>query len=206
MRTICVASAKGGSGKSTISMALAVEAASHGENVAIMDFDPQGSVGEWWEAREAEDIGYIEQPENIRAALKAASAEGCTLVIIDTTPKDLHLIHAAMRACDLVLIPAKPSQLDVWAVEWAAKQALRDNRPFLFVINEAPSQGTSVAQIASLLSAMGPVAETSVVLRIPYRRAVMLGKTGPEIDAAAKKEIAALWQEVETFLPKKGRL
>lgn len=206
MRTICVASAKGGSGKSTISMGLAVEAESRGETVAIMDFEPQSSVGEWWEAREGDTPGYIEQPDSIRAALKEASAEGFTLVIIDTTPKDLDLIHAAMRACDLVVIPTKPSPLDVWAVEWAAVRAEKDNRPFLFVINEAPPQGTSAAQIASILAAKGPVAETMVSLRIPYRRAILSGKTGAEIDAAAKKEIAALWEEVDSYLPKKGRL
>lgn len=206
MRTICVASGKGGSGKTTITIALAVEAEARGERVAVMDFDPQGSLSEWWECREGETPGYIQQPESIPKAIREAAKDGYTLVIIDTTPKDLELIHAAMRACDLVLIPTKPSPLDIWAVEWAANRAEKDNRPFMFVINEAPSQGTSVAQMAYVLASKGHVAETVVKLRIPYRRAVLTGEVGNEIDAAAGKEIAELWREVEACLPKKGRL
>src|ERR1051326_3507190 len=55
MRVIAVASMKGGSGKTTMAAHLAVRAAAAGERpVALIDTDPQGSLGEWWDARTAD--------------------------------------------------------------------------------------------------------------------------------------------------------
>ncbi|MDE2462343.1 MAG: ParA family protein, partial [Alphaproteobacteria bacterium] len=54
MHVLVLASQKGGSGKTTLSGHLAVEAMLAGVGpVALIDTDPQGSLAEWWNARSA---------------------------------------------------------------------------------------------------------------------------------------------------------
>jgi len=55
MRTLVVASRKGGAGKTTISGHIAVEAERHGAGpVGIIDLDPMGSLAAWWNERKAD--------------------------------------------------------------------------------------------------------------------------------------------------------
>jgi chromosome partitioning protein len=55
MITIAVASSKGGTGKTTLSAALAVRAAKDGKRVAMADLDPQKSLVQWWRRRGGTD-------------------------------------------------------------------------------------------------------------------------------------------------------
>jgi len=52
MKTILVASRKGGCGKTTLCGHLAVQATLEGKKAAILDTDPQGSLADWWNERE----------------------------------------------------------------------------------------------------------------------------------------------------------
>lgn len=207
MRTICLASAKGGSGKSTLSTCLAVEAEKRGERVALIDLDPQGSIPDWLDLRgDRGELGFADNPVSIPRAISKLADEGCTLVVIDTPPEIIRTIHAGMRAADLVLIPVKPSLLDIAAAEMVVELAIKDGKPYAFVINEAPSRGTRTEQTIDVLSAAGDVLETVVTCRSPFVTAISKGKTGAEIDSAAGAEITSLWKEVAALLPaRKGR-
>lgn len=203
MRVICLASAKGGSGKSTLSTALAVEASRHGENVALIDLDPQGSIPDWLALRKAEDFDFTDNPPSIPRAINRFADGGCTLVVIDTPPEIIKTIHAGMRAADLVLIPVKPSLLDISAAEMVVELAIKDAKPYAFIINEAPTRGTRTEQTIDTLSEAGDVLETVITCRSPYVSAISRGKTGNEVDPAARAEIEALWSEVTARLPRK---
>jgi chromosome partitioning protein len=143
---ICVAQQKGGSGKTTIAANLAVAFAREGHSVALLDTDPQGSLGRWFMARRelgGEDMGF-----------STASAWGVSyecdklrktfdFIIIDTPPKVDADLRPALRVADLVIVPVAASQVDVWATESVLDLAKREGRPVMIVLNRA-KQGTRV--------------------------------------------------------------
>ncbi len=143
---ICVAQQKGGSGKTTIAANLAVAFARAGHAVALLDTDPQGSLGRWFMTRRelgGEDMGF-----------STASAWGVSyecdklrkaydFVIIDTPPKVDADLRPALRVADLVIVPVAASQVDVWATESVLDLAKREGRPVMIVLNRA-KQGTRV--------------------------------------------------------------
>jgi Mrp family chromosome partitioning ATPase len=49
--TVALASAKGGTGKTTLTIALAVQAVTEEARVALVDWEPQGSLSLWWRMR-----------------------------------------------------------------------------------------------------------------------------------------------------------
>src|SRR6185312_16747486 len=88
MKVVAVASQKGGSGKTTLAGHIAVQAERAGAGpVALIDTDPQGSLAQWWNAREAPtphfaQVGVLELDE----ALDHLEKAGMKLVVIDTPP------------------------------------------------------------------------------------------------------------------------
>ena len=51
MRTVALLARKGGTGKTTLAVHLAVLAAETGRRVLLVDTDPQRSAGDWWRVR-----------------------------------------------------------------------------------------------------------------------------------------------------------
>ena len=95
MRTIVIASPKGGTGKSTLAGHLAVEAERQGCGpVAIIDTDPQGTLSDWWNARQAPTPLFAAvDTSQLPLRLEALRDHGIELVLIDT-PAGLHANHA----------------------------------------------------------------------------------------------------------------
>lgn len=146
-RTITFAQQKGGSGKTTLCANVAVELAARGLAVALIDSDPQGSLGRWFMAR-------CKRGEERGMAFSTSSAWGIgyearrhrdrDLVLIDTPPKIDSDLRPALKAADLVIVPVTPSQLDLWATEGVLELAARERRRPLAVLNRARA-GTRLA-------------------------------------------------------------
>ena len=86
-RTLALLAQKGGSGKTTLALHLAVIAQDAGLRTLLIDCDPQRSAAGWWRAREAETPELVETaPDQLRAVVDAARADGVALVIVDTRP------------------------------------------------------------------------------------------------------------------------
>ena len=80
MRVLALASQKGGSGKTTLSGHLAVQAQRAGAGpVVLIDIDPQGSLADWWNEREAEYPAF--------AQTTVARLAGC-LLYTSPSPRD----------------------------------------------------------------------------------------------------------------------
>ncbi|MFD3189756.1 ParA family partition ATPase [Sedimentitalea sp. HM32M-2] len=203
---ITIAQQKGGAGKTTLAVNLAVGFARAGRSVALMDTDPQGSAGRWFMTR-------LETGEEPGVEFSTASAWGVSyecrkladnhdIVIIDTPPKADSDLRPALRAADLVLIPVATSHLDLWAVEAVLDLAIRENKAALMVMTRARAGTRLSADVAEKAAELdADTAETAMTNRVVYAETLGQGRAALEAPKGpAHAEIAALMREVEERL------
>ena len=117
MRTVALLARKGGTGKTTLAVHLAVLAAESGRRVLLVDTDPQRSAGDWWRVRETDVPQLVEcAAKRVPAVLEAAERDGIDLVVVDTRPSVEADTADIARLADLVLIPTRPGILDLRAI------------------------------------------------------------------------------------------
>ncbi len=143
MKIIALIGQKGGPGKTTLAENLAVEAASQGERVALIDLDPQSTAAKWGDRREADNpIVQSVQAARLGKVLEAAQREGMTLAVLDTPPHSADVSIAAARAATLVLVPVRPVVKDVETLPAVFDLLATAGRPrSVVVVNAAPPQG-----------------------------------------------------------------
>jgi chromosome partitioning protein len=84
MLTIAIVALKGGSGKTTCSVHLAVAAQLTGERVALLDTDPQHSAAAWGRTREDDAPIIVElDSSEVPEALDEARKDGYSVVVIN---------------------------------------------------------------------------------------------------------------------------
>jgi chromosome partitioning protein len=209
MDILTIASQKGGAGKTTLSAHLAVEAERQGQGlVAVIDTDPQGSLADWWNQRQAETPHFAAvNVAQLVAHMATLQSHGIALVVIDTPPAFLPIIRATIQVADLVLIPARPSPHDLRAVGVVVEMAEQMKKPFCFVVNGATPRTTIALEAVQALAQHGPVAPVLVHQRIDFAGSMVDGRTVGEINATSRsaEEITQLWTYVHTQLRKHVR-
>ena len=148
---------KGGAGKTSLALALAVAADTAGQTVVVLDADPQASACRWRDRRqEPAPVVTDVQPSRLRHALDAASAQGVDLAVIDTPPRSESAALEAARVADLVVIPCRAQILDLETIP-AANQllALAGNPPAVAVLNAIPPRGPRAAQARRVIARFG---------------------------------------------------
>lgn len=206
MRTIVVASQKGGVGKTTIAGHLGVMAEQSKEGpVALIDTDPQGSLASWWNERtnEAPLFARVEIGK-LTEHLQALSKGGIKLAIIDTPPSVAEMIQQVLRTADLVLIPTRPSPHDLRAVGSTVELVENAGKRMIFVINGAAPRARIAGEAAVALSQHGTVAPVTLYQRTDFASSMIDGRTVQEIDPKGRsaEEIGQLWKYVSTQLRK----
>lgn len=208
MKVISVLNQKGGSGKTTIATHLAKALALSGNDVLLVDSDPQGSARDWSAANENQQLPVvgIDRP-TIERDLKNIVKKD--YVVIDGAPQAHDLAVSAIKASDLILIPVQPSPYDIWATEALVdlvKQRVEITEGKLkaaFVISRA-IKGTKLSnEIMDALQGYElPILSSVIVQRVIYPTTAAKGSTAIEenSDPEATKEVGSLLNEVMSFL------
>ena len=193
MRAIALLSQKGGSGKTTLAVHLAVAAG----DALIIDTDKQKSAANWWRERDAELPELV--TANARSVPKALSATQRPWVFLDTPPHAEEALRAIAEAVDYILIPTRPAILDLRAI--ADTVALVQGKPAAIVLNSCPAgrgvaEAGIVAEARKALEAYGlPICPVAVTQRVAYSHALTGGQAVTEFepDGKAAEEIRKLW-------------
>ena len=206
MRIIAISSQKGGSGKTTLSGHLAVQASMSGAGpVALIDTDPQGSLSHWWNERQNDKPSFVQTSiSKLSDDLEELKTHGFKTVIIDTPPAITTAIQAVVSLSDLVVIPTRPSPHDLSAAGATVDIVERAGKPLLFVINSATPRAKLTTEAAIALSQHGMVAPSIIHNRQDFAVSMIDGRTVMEMPKHSKSsdEIEALWSYVEERLHK----
>jgi chromosome partitioning protein len=202
MRVLAMASQKGGSGKTTLSGHLAVQAQLSGAGpVCLIDIDPQGSLADWWNEREA-DMPAFAQTTVARLAsdLEVLRQQGFRLAVIDTPPAITMAIQSVIAVAELIVIPTRPSPHDLRAVGATVDLCARAGKPRILVVK-------ITYEAAVALSQHGTVAPVTLHHRTDFAASMIDGRTVMEIDPQGRsaKEVTELWEYISDRLEKNFR-
>jgi chromosome partitioning protein len=202
MYIVAVVMEKGGVGKTTVALNLAVAAVQKGHKAAVIDIDQQATASKWTDRRTDEQPWVVPTlTARLTAAIHQAEAQGVDFVVIDTPPHSgTDAVEAARRA-DVVLLPVEPH---LFTLETLPKLSdvlkLAGNPPAFFVVNKAATQGTEGTNAADYIKAQGfSVCPVILHLRAAHRHATNVGKVAAEYEPDSKAAQEALQLYVYTM-------
>ena len=189
-RIMSFAQQKGGAGKTTVLVQLAHHWMQAGHKVALVDLDPQGSLSRWAGLRGGVDCTASSDwkaSSDIRAAARRAD-----LVLVDCPGNADILLRATIRDSDLVVAPAQPSMMDLWALEPVVEMARKEKTPLRVVLNRVPPQGRAAEEARGMIEA--DLLNEQIGNRVVFQQAFALGKAAAELQPRSKaaEEVAAL--------------
>lgn len=201
---ITVAQQKGGAGKTTLAVNLAVGFMQSGRSVALLDTDPQGSLGRWFMARR-ERLGEAGVEFSTSSAWGVSYEceklkKNFDVVIIDTPPKVDSDLRPALREADLILVPVSASLVDLWATEGVLDLARREGKRPKIILNRI-KRGTRLdAEVrAAAVQLEGEFVDAPLAHRVVY--AETMGQGLGVLEAArrgpASDEVGALMTALE---------
>ena len=205
MKTVALISQKGGAGKTTLAVCLAVAAEQAGLTSIILDLDPQATACNWGDRREAETPVITDvQPARLTAALTRAEQEGVDIAFLDTPPRSEHAALAAARAADLILLPVRPQIYDLETIRQTRDLIAMagEAKPTVAILNGVPPRGSRGHQAESAVQSMDlPVAELRFVNRTAYGDAAALGQTPTEYEPSGKaaREVLNVYMYVSSI-------
>lgn len=209
MHVVALCSQKGGSGKTTLSGHLAVQAELGGRGpVAIVDTDPQGSLAAWWNARQSDTPSLVSTTlAQLPLDLERMHRDGCRLVIVDTPPAINMAIQRVINVADLIVIPTRPSPHDLRAVAGTVDMVERAQVTMVFVLNAANMRSKMTSDAAVALSQHGTVAPVFIQQRTDFASSMIDGRSVGELEPHGRSanEIGLLWEYIASQLDRQER-
>lgn len=204
MKIITIASAKGGSGKSTLTSAIAVRACLDPAKVAMLDLNfDQGSLTDWHSLRRQhghEPLPHLDGTEDRPLSERLETlAPVYAWAIIDTPPMDMPAIEEAISLSDFVLAPARCSFFDMAAAQVIASMCRKHSKRYGFAVNCADARHQTVLKqtVTAITGMQWPLLKAQIKYRQYWIQALAVGKTGAEINRDARLEIDDLWTEIK---------
>jgi chromosome partitioning protein len=204
-KIITIAQQKGGAGKTTVAAHIAVALSQKGNRVAIIDIDPQGSLGHWHRIREQQfGEGYtglnFTGVSGWRVGSEVSRLQKTQdYIIIDSPPHTETEARTAIRSADLIVVPVQPSPTDLWATKATLELARAERIPVRVVLNRVSPNSKMAGIIADELPEL---AETQIGNRVLFASSLMEGRTATELEptSAAAREIKHLVKELLTLI------
>ena len=204
MRTIAVAGAKGGVGKTTLAVHLAVASVLQGRNVVVLDADPQLSAVRWSERRSSSEPAVLGRAVSlIPEELKRIAGLGAHLAIVDTPPRAWvgadNAALVAAKLADVVLVPCRPSILDIESTAVSVQRLQAATAaPVVVVLNGCAHRGREADEAAEALGGLGAqVCPARIGQRVAFARSLLDGRAAQEVEPGGKA--ADDVQRVHTF-------
>jgi chromosome partitioning protein len=205
---LTIGNTKGGVGKTTVAVNLAILRAEQGRDVLLVDGDEQGSASLFSQLR-AELIGGCRYTAvglhgaAVRTQVRQLAPKYGD-IIIDVGGRDTGSLRAALTVSDVLLIPVQPRSFDIWAIDQVAVLVAeaREINPTLRAmafLNAADAQGRDNAEAREALTDIAGIQtlEEMVVRRKAFPNAAAQGRGVTEVqprDAKAVEELTALAQ------------
>ncbi len=204
MQTVAVVARKGGSGKTTIAVHLALAGHLRAIRTLLADADPQRSASEALRGRSLPGPKVVEtNGPKLFALQDMARRAGHDLLIVDTPCGPEQDVAAAIAIADLTLIVVRPTFLDIAAAVRSIDTARRLGRPVQIVINQAyvTRAGREPASVTKAFEALRftglPVCPEVIRSRAIMQTALTAGRSVEEYGPSrAEQDMAALWRNV----------
>lgn len=206
MKVVTIASQKGGAGKTTLTGHLAVAALMGGSSVAIIDADPQGSLADWWNQREAEDLPFVNSTiAELANNIQALRDGGIDFLFIDTPPQASDVIRHVVNHSDIVVVPTRPSPLDIRAVGRTVEIVDGCGKPMVFVVNSVKKNARITTDTAVGLSQHGTVSPVLLGDRGEFAISMIDGRTVMEVypNGNSAAEVLDLWKYLKSQVERK---
>ena len=190
MDIIAVIAQKGGVGKTTIALSLAVAAQRAGRAAAIVDLDPQATACNWGDRRGSDAPVIVSaQPARLPQVLKSAEGAGAQIVVIDTPPRAEQAALMAAKSANLILIPCRPAVFDLDTVSTTLELVRHagSTQSVVGILNGVPPRGSKGEQAADVIKALDiPVCPVFFGQRTAFSDAGAVGQTAQEYDPNGK--------------------
>lgn len=216
MRCLAFVGQKGGSGKSTLSIATALEAMQRGLRVVLLDLDRQGTCRDFGAAARAGDlpsptvvsVDAADLPEVVESM-----GDSYDLAIIDTPGRESSAGRASLMLCHVAVVPVQPSPADLWATSetFAVCRKALGLRPDLIVkpvVSRADARRRFSKEVVETLSAAGMKPLNTIIhdrADFPASMAMGSAPTSYASDGKAAAEIRELVDEIFSLLSIKAK-
>jgi len=210
MKTILVASSKGGVGKTTIATHLAAQSALDGRRTVLVDADPQGSSTRWAQRRAGLESAVLPL-DGTGAGWRRQLPADSELVVVDAAAGAMAGdLGSFLDRADAVVVPVLPSVLDIEAtvgfLDTLAKNA-RVRRGELrvgLVANKLKPWTTGSQQALELFKQWPYPLVAQLRDSQAYAVLVGLGKSLFDYHSAQVREHQDDWQPLLRWLKKTG--
>lgn len=216
MKTILIASQKGGAGKSTLAAHFGVLADRLSSPALLIDADPQGSLGIWYQGRAAATPLLAKaNAGDIAATLDDAERSGIAWAIVDSPPHNAALVASLMSRATLTVVPVRPGPFDLAAAGATLDMARTLKAPIVAIINHAPpatragQEPSVVAEARQVLEGLGaPVLPGQISQRAALSHALISGQAVIEFEPGGRAagEIETAWSAIVNIVEKMPRV
>jgi chromosome partitioning protein len=199
---LAMASLKGGTGKTTVCLNLAVTAEEAGLKTVVIDVDPQQASAKWGDLRAVTGRSppvISAMAARLPQALESAEALGAKLIVIDTAAHAEGILVSSIDAADLVLIPCRPTIVDLQYLASTVQLTALRRKNAAVVLNAVQTRTVDRCQAEGAITDMGislvPVGVSNLVA---YARAITTGQGVTEFEPSgrAAAEMRALFGEI----------
>ncbi len=204
---LTVGNTKGGVGKTTLAVNIAIARSLLGGDVLLIDGDEQNTAMIFTELRNSQlgNAGYTAvslQGSSIRTQVRQLASKYADIVI-DVGGRDTGSLRAALTISDTLLNPVQPRSFDIWAVDQVAAlireaREINPNIRAIAMLNAADAQGHDNQDAASALQDIEDIEllEISIGRRKAFPNAAATGRAVVEQSPKDQKAV----EELNTLL------